>query len=117
MKFTQLQGILWLTLCCRPGLALDSPTLPAAHAKASISCFDCHHTQKPVSAAGAAGCMDCHGDAPAVAELTRSLPVNPHKTPAAPHPALGACPDCHRQHQAPVVTCLQCHPTFKFTAK
>jgi fumarate reductase flavoprotein subunit len=115
MKFTQLQGFLWLSLCCWPAWALDSPTLPPAHAKASITCFDCHRTQKPSAAAEATACMDCHGDAPAVAELTRKLPVNPHAPPPAPHPALNACPQCHRQHRPPVVACLECHPKFKFT--
>jgi hypothetical protein len=118
MHFTRLQGFLWVALCWSgPGWTAELRALPAAHAKSSISCFDCHHAQKPTGAADAAGCMDCHGDAPAVAALTKGLPVNPHAPPKAPHPPLNACPECHRQHQPPVVKCLECHPKFNFTVK
>jgi hypothetical protein len=61
--------------------------------------------------------MDCHGDAPAVAELTRQLPVNPHAPPRPPHPGPYVCTECHRQHQPPAVKCLDCHPKYKFNAK
>ena len=59
--------------------------------------------------------MDCHGDVPAMAELTKGLPVNTHKPPPPPTGA-GRLPGIHRQHQPPVVKCLVCHPKFKFNA-
>ena len=63
-------------------------------------------------------CVACHGDLPAMAAYTRALPVNPHARPAkAGHPGPFACTECHRQHKPPVVKCLECHPTFKMTAK
>jgi len=121
MHFTRLLGMISLGLCLAgPGWATDSGgarSLPAKHAKAAVTCIDCHHSEKPTDAAPEATCMDCHGDAPAVAALTRQLPVNPHAPPRAPHPGPYACTDCHRQHQPPVVKCLECHPKFKFDAK
>jgi len=118
MKFTRLLGF----LCCllgwsSPAPALDGRSLPAKHAQAGVTCHDCHGTLEPKGPAAAGACMDCHGDAPAVAELTGKLPVNPHRPPKPPHVPLGACTDCHRQHQPAAVTCLKCHPTFTFSAK
>lgn len=90
--------------------------LPAPHAKAGLICHDCHLKEKPVTAAVAdESCMACHGDLKAMAVLTKQHAVNPHAPPAAPHPGPFACPECHRQHKPPVVKCLECHPTFKFT--
>jgi hypothetical protein len=118
MKFTQILGFYCLCACtANPGWAADGKVLPAKHAKGGVTCFDCHQAEKPAGAAPAGTCMDCHGDAPAMAELTRQLPVNPHMPPRAPHPGPFACTDCHHQHQAPVVKCLECHPKFKFNVK
>lgn len=93
--------------------------LQAAHAKAATSCHNCHGEERPSSGAGVTSeaCMACHGDLVEVAELTKHLPVNPHAQPPAPHPGPAACQDCHKQHLPPTVTCLKCHPTFKFNAK
>lgn len=91
--------------------------LPAKHAKARIYCNACHHKEKPTTAAVADdSCMICHGDYPAMADYTRQLDPNPHKWPAAKHPGPFACVDCHAQHKAPVVKCLECHPKFKMKA-
>jgi len=118
MKFTRLLGFLCMALCwSTPGLALDGRTLPAVHAQGGVTCHDCHQTLEPKGPATADGCMNCHGDGPAVAELTAKLKVNPHQPPKAPHVPLNACPDCHRQHQPATVTCMKCHPTFTFHAK
>lgn len=88
--------------------------IPAFHAKAGVHCFNCHHEEKPTKKATSDSCMTCHGDYPAMKEVTRHLPANPH----ASHLGEIACTECHRQHQPPVVKCLECHQgKFKFTAK
>ena len=88
--------------------------LPPQHAKAGVICHDCHQKEKPTSAAVAdESCMVCHGDYPAMAELTKHLPVNPHAPPKPPHAGPFACPECHHQHKPAVVKCLECHPDFK----
>jgi hypothetical protein len=90
--------------------------LPAKHVKAGVTCFDCHEAEHPKAATSSMSCMNCHGDMPAMADVTRKLPVNPHAPPPAPHPGPFVCTDCHHQHQAPAVKCLECHPKFKFNA-
>lgn len=87
--------------------------LPAAHAKAKVICHDCHHKEKPTTAAVPdEACMVCHGDYPAMKALTKDAKPNPHASPHDPIP----CTECHRQHKPPVVKCLDCHEgkyTFK----
>ena len=70
--------------------------MPAKHAAAKVTCHDCHGKVEPTEKADATGCMDCHGDPPAMAAATSHLKVNPHVP--APGAHLPACPDCHRQH-------------------
>ncbi len=91
----------------------DVKALPAAHAKAKLTCHDCHQKEKPTTAAVSdEACMVCHGDYPAMKALTKDVKPNPH---GAPHDPI-ACTACHRQHMPPVVTCLDCH-TGKYTFK
>jgi hypothetical protein len=108
---------LGLLLWTGPAFSQASATykLPAPHAKAGVHCYNCHHEEKPTKKAVASdSCMTCHGDYPAMKEVTRHLPVNPHDS----HVGEIACTECHRQHQPPVVKCLECHQgKFKFTAK
>jgi hypothetical protein len=93
-------------------MAQEKP-LPAPHAKAKLICHDCHQKEKPTSAAVPdEACMVCHGDYPAMKALTKDAKPNPHASPHDPAP----CTDCHRQHKAPVVKCLECHEG-KFTFK
>ena len=121
-----MKAVLFLIFHCLC-FAVSSPTwaadgaktrsLPPQHAKAGVICFDCHQEENPTKPAVASdSCMACHGDYPAMADLTKKLPVNPHAPPAAPHPGPLTCTECHRQHQPPVVKCLECHPKFKLTA-
>lgn len=86
--------------------------LPEPHAKAGVHCFDCHHEEKPTKKAVASdSCMNCHGDYPAMKALTKDAKPNPHDS----HLGEVPCIDCHRQHQPPVVKCLECHAgKFKF---
>jgi hypothetical protein len=98
------------------GAAAIKPS--AKHVKAGVTCHDCHREETPSKAAVAdQSCLPCHGDAPAMAAYTRSLPLNPHALPKGNHPGPFACTECHRQHQPPVVKCLECHPSFKLTPK
>ena len=107
-------AIITLGLVC--GLPLHSEegkrTLPPHHVKAGVHCFDCHHEEKPTKKAVASeSCMVCHGDYPAMRALTKDAKPNPHDS----HLGEIACTECHRQHQPPVVMCLECHEgKFKF---
>jgi len=94
------------------GMAQDRK-LPAPHVRAKLICVDCHQKEKPSSAAiPDEACMVCHGDYPAMKALTKDVKPNPHGSPHDPIP----CTECHRQHQKPVVKCLECHEG-KFTFK
>ena len=112
--FAALIGLLLWNV---PVHAQDSATrkLPIHHSKAGVHCYDCHHEEKPSKKAVASdSCMTCHGDYPAMKELTKHLPVNPHDS----HLGAIPCTECHRQHQPPVVKCMECHQgKFKLTAK
>lgn len=90
-------------------------SLPAHHTKAGVHCFDCHQEEKPTKKAVAAdSCMTCHGDYPAMKVVTKDVKPNPHDS----HLGEIACPECHRQHQPPVVKCLECHAgKFKFNIR
>ena len=92
--------------------------LPSKHAKNGLSCFVCHHKENPTTAAVADdSCMVCHGDQAAMAAYTRNLPINPHDPPKKEgHPGPFLCTECHHQHKAPEVKCLECHSTFKLVA-
>lgn len=107
-----LAGLLGLPAGAREGEA--KRPLPPWHAKSGVICYDCHQKEKPTSAAVAdESCMVCHGDYPAMAELTKHLPVNPHAPPKPPHAGPFTCTECHHQHKPAVVKCLECHPDFK----
>lgn len=92
--------------------------LPPKHAKAGLSCADCHRQDQPKEAAiPEDSCMQCHGDYPAMAAYTKDLPLNPHAPRKAGHPGPFGCTECHHQHKPPVVKCLECHPEFKLSLK
>ena len=120
MKAFPWLGLLVIGSLCTPGRAAqDAKHAPAPiHVKAGLSCFRCHHEEAPTKApASDEACVDCHGDAPAVAVATQKLPVNPHNPPAAKHTKTFACTECHCQHKPTVVKCLECHDKFKMKAK
>jgi hypothetical protein len=105
--------VLWNVPALTQGAAAHP--LPAHHVKAGVHCYDCHQEEKPTKKAVTSdSCMTCHGDYPAMRAVTRHLPVNPHDS----HLGEVPCAECHRQHQPPVVKCLECHKgKFQFTAK
>ena len=92
-----------------------STSLPAHHSKAGVHCFDCHQEEKPTKKAVAPdSCMTCHGDYPAMKAVTKDVKPNPHDSHLGEIP----CTECHRQHQPPVVKCLECHAgKFKFNIR
>jgi hypothetical protein len=89
-------------------------TLPALHAKSGVHCFDCHQEEKPTKkAVTSESCVVCHGDYPAMKATTKDVKPNPHDSHVGEIP----CTECHRQHQPPVVKCLECHAgKYKFKA-
>ncbi len=96
----------------------EDPKVPPKHTKAGVTCHDCHREEHPTKGAVAdESCMACHGDLPAMAAYTKALPVNPHAVPKNGHPGPWACTECHHQHKAAVVKCLECHPGFKLTPR
>jgi len=115
-------ALLQFCLLCVVGSApLKAGGLPlqAKHAAAATSCFNCHQEENPAKGAKVANasCMACHGDFAELAFQTKGLPANPHSQRPAPHPGPSDCTECHKQHQPPVVKCLECHPKFKFNVK
>jgi nitrate/TMAO reductase-like tetraheme cytochrome c subunit len=99
-----LCGSLWAVAV--PAQDSKGPRLPAYHEKAGVHCFDCHQEEKPTRKAVASeSCMACHGDYPAMKAQTKAAKPNPHGS----HQGEIACPECHRQHNPPVVKCLECH--------
>ncbi|GLH74040.1 hypothetical protein GETHLI_25420 [Geothrix limicola] len=98
-----------------PAQEAKARTLPPHHAKAGVHCYDCHQEEKPTKKAVAAdSCMTCHGDYPAMKALTKDAKPNPHDS----HLGEIVCTECHRQHQPPVVKCLECHEgKFKFNIR
>jgi fumarate reductase flavoprotein subunit len=119
MKFTYALPLACVFALWSSQASAAEHALLGKHAKNTVTCYHCHQEENPKNGAGVtdASCIACHGDLAELAEQTKGLPVNPHTQPKAPHPGPVACKECHRQHQAPVVTCLTCHPKFKFNAK
>lgn len=78
------------------------------HQVKGISCADCHGKAKKKKPVAADRCLECHGPATEVAKRTAAVkPENPHDSP---HwgPQMD-CTVCHRQHEAPVNWCNNCH--------
>lgn len=115
MRFIRILA-LGLLSCLAVGVrAAEDKPLPAPHVKAKVSCHDCHQKEKPSTAAVPdEACMICHGDYPAMKALTKDAKPNPHDSHLGEIP----CIECHRQHQPPVVKCLECHAgKFKFNLR
>lgn len=90
--------------------------LQSIHSNSGVGCKDCHGTDKPERGASSTACLQCHGPYATLAERTRKLDVNPHKS----HLGDVDCLKCHGVH-APVdeskVPCLSCHGDFEFKLK
>jgi len=86
------------------------------HAKASLSCMNCHGKDLPAPDATVENkkCLECHGPMDQLAQKTEPADFkdrNPHKS----HLGEIACTVCHKAHSASKVYCLDCHQKFKMT--
>lgn len=84
------------------------------HAKAFISCRNCHGKELPAPDATIINnkCLECHGPMDQLAKKTEPAEFkdrNPHKS----HLGDVACTVCHKAHGESKVYCLSCHQKFK----
>lgn len=94
----------------------NSGYLDNLHAKASISCTNCHGKKLPDLDATVDNqrCLECHGPMEQLAKITEPADFkdrNPH------HSHLGEidCTVCHKAHGESKVYCLGCHQKFAMT--
>jgi len=87
--------------------------LLSKHADHAIGCPGCHGKMKKQPVIQTAKCLECHGDAKALAERTAKVtPRNPHNSR---HYGTEAdCRLCHREHATSENFCLPCHERFEF---
>ncbi len=95
----------------------SGPNLATVHAQQSkLACSACHGDKTPTSvsaeealATANQNCINCHGDAKAVAAAI--LPKLKHKeiNPHASHLVQIDCVTCHHGHAAGEAYCQQCH--------
>ncbi|MDQ5988396.1 MAG: hypothetical protein CSYNP_04156 [Syntrophus sp. SKADARSKE-3] len=86
---------------------------PGPHARASVDCSRCHGKALPREGAEVENgrCLACHG--PMEKLVKSSTPKDsPDRNPHKSHLGDIACSVCHREHAAPKVYCLDCHPKF-----
>lgn len=84
------------------------------HAKASVSCANCHGRELPASDSTVENpkCLECHGPMDQLAKKTEPAEFkdrNPHKS----HLGEIACTVCHKAHSESKVYCLSCHQKFE----
>ena len=89
------------------GMAAEGVTLADRHAKMNVSCVQCHGVKTPATGAKVqnTACLTCHGSYDKLAEKTKALSPNPHKT----HLGNVRCSDCHSGHQQSKLMCNDCH--------
>ncbi|MBU1564517.1 MAG: cytochrome c3 family protein [Proteobacteria bacterium] len=86
------------------------------HAKASVSCANCHGPELPAFDATLENekCLQCHGPMDILAQKTEPAEFkdrNPHKS----HLGEIHCTVCHKAHSESNVYCLGCHLQFKMS--
>lgn len=84
------------------------------HAKAFVSCANCHGKELPAPDATVENkkCLECHGPMDQLAKKTEPAEFkdrNPHKS----HLGEVACTVCHKAHSESKVYCLSCHQKFE----
>jgi len=111
------------TFFAAPALAQDTLGKPdgalgKVHAAEGYKCTKCHTTAKKTDPVPQETCLACHGDGDSkklAASTAKVKPVNPHENR---HYGTEAdCGLCHKQHQASVNYCADCHPRFDFKVK
>jgi fumarate reductase flavoprotein subunit len=75
------------------------------HAGNGATCRSCHETYFPDSRASMDQCLLCHVSYEHVAELTREVEPNPHRS----HYEDLRCTLCHKAHQPSELYCDTCH--------
>jgi RecJ-like exonuclease len=75
------------------------------HAEFGVLCSECHGTMFSIPVPGMEQCADCHGSYDDVAALTAGRIPDPHHS----HMGEVACGQCHREHEASVFSCNDCH--------
>jgi hypothetical protein len=82
------------------------PSLNKHKKCAELTCNDCHLTTAPEPLT-TEQCLSCHGSLKEVAEATKNLDPDPHKSP---HYGPGLdCDLCHHEHSTSENFCAQCH--------
>ena len=130
MKFMHLIGAL-AAAACAVTLSLsmvsishadettaDDGPLGKIHNAAGVKCVKCHGTAKKSEPIPLERCLACHGDGDAKALAAKTAmvkPLNPHENRH--YGNLADCGLCHRQHEASVNFCADCHPRFDFKVK
>ncbi len=87
-----------------------SPYLDGKHAAKDMQCATCHTAMPPKEAPANQTCLQCHfGSYTALADKTKSVSPNPHKS----HEGEIPCADCHRGHEAFFFKCgAPCHTEY-----
>jgi len=88
------------------------------HAKAFISCANCHGKELPApdTTVENGKCLECHGPMDQLVKKTEPAEFkdrNPHKS----HLGEIACTVCHKAHSESKVYCLGCHQKFEMKIK
>ena len=97
--------------------AEDGP-LGKIHKAQGVTCVKCHGTAKKSEPIPQERCVACHGDGDFKAlalKTAATKPLNPHENRHYGNQA--NCGLCHRQHEASVNFCADCHPRFDFKVK
>ncbi len=112
MKSLKLILTVAIALFANGAAAVDTAQLGKTHAKAGVSCANCHGTKKPKEAALMYACLQCH-DTKELAKTTKDIkPTNPHENR---HNGTETnCSTCHHQHKPSENGCIACHERWEF---
>ena len=121
--FAAALALVFGSVLATSAFAQDTLTKPdgalgKVHAAEGYRCAKCHGTAKKTDPVPQETCLSCHGDGDSkklAASTAKVKPVNPHENR---HYGTEAdCGLCHKQHQASVNYCADCHPRFDFKVK
>ncbi len=87
-------------------------TLDEFHAKADVTCADCHGDVSQREAVEMVKCLECHDTAELAEKTANVKPTNPHKNRH--YNTEADCNLCHHQHKKSENFCLPCHGRFDF---
>lgn len=116
MAVTILMAGLAAAVTAVPSAGAAEAYLLGVHTRSGLTCTACHGSDAPTRAAPSTSCLQCHGPYAQLAERTKALEVNPHKS----HLGDVDCLNCHGVHakvDEEKVPCLSCHGDFEFKLK